>query len=109
MPRFIAGLVGSSIGLVLAAVLFVGADPPNNAFYVPYPFEDSPQWSPDPIQWESGYALPCRVTVRHADGTVDVFIPEDAVGKSHVRLRQSVNVPPFGGSDSSVILRKPGS
>lgn len=79
------------------------------ALYVPFPLEDT-HWSPDPIQWESGRALPCIVTGQHGDGTVDVLVT-GIDGRKHVRQRQNLTTfdnPDFGAR-SWVILRERGS
>lgn len=81
------------------------------AFYRPHAFEDSPRWSPDPMRWESGRALPFEVTAWNANGTVD-GIATGIDGRKHQRLNQRV----LKGVDaavndggSGVILRERGS
>lgn len=78
------------------------------AFYRPYPLEDTPEWSSDPIVWESGRDLPCEITTRHADGTADVIVT-GADGRKHVRLRQRVATEfdkAFSDAGSWIILRE---
>lgn len=72
------------------------------ACYCPALLEDSPRWSPDPVAFRSGEALPCEVL--RLGETADVRF-QDINGVWHERFNQPVNQPSFGGPGSSVIIQ----